>query len=136
MHGRAFLDLARELVAGKTEAPWRGAVIHGYYALLLECREALDRWGRPVPPHQGVHSFVRLKLIYAGDADLKQIGYTLDDLSQFRNQASYDLKPAPEFASDAAAQQAVQDATDCLARLDAVEADPLRLVAAIASLPP
>jgi hypothetical protein len=136
MHGRAFLDLAREVVTGKTEAHWRGAVIHAYYALLLECRETLARWGRPVPPHQSVHAFVRLKLIYAADGDLKRIGSALEDLSQFRNQASYDLKLAPEFASDSDAQQAVLAATDALALLDAIETDPARRAAAIASLPP
>jgi hypothetical protein len=45
MRGREFLELARELPASGT-APrhWRAVIIHAYYALFLECREAMSRW--------------------------------------------------------------------------------------------
>ncbi len=92
--------------------------------------------GGTVPPRQNVHAFVRLQLLYASDADLKTAGRSLDDLGLLRNRASYRLSPSKEFASGAAAQQAIQEAADHIAILDAIEADPARLAAAIASLPP
>ena len=51
MPGREFLELARELLAsGRLPRHWRAVVIHAYYALLLECRDAMTRWGLPPPP--------------------------------------------------------------------------------------
>jgi len=47
-----------------------------------------------------------------------------------------DLRPSAAFASAILAQQKVQEATDALALLDAIEADPARRAAAVASLPP
>jgi hypothetical protein len=136
MQGRAFLDVARELLLGSTEAHWRSAVVHAYYALLLECRDALAGWGVPVPPRQNVHSYVRLRFVYATDPDLKRIGIMLDTLGKQRNQANYDLRPSASFASVTLAQGMVDTATDALALLGAIEADPARRAAAIASLPP
>ena len=136
MQGRAFLDVARTLIRGTTEAYWRATVIQAYYALFLECRDALARWGIAIPPRQNVHSTVRLRFIYANNADLKQLGFVLDHWCKERNAASYDLTSLAPFATDTWAQTAIADLTASLALLDAIESDPVRPAAAIASFPP
>lgn len=136
MQGRAFLDLARDVVRGVTEVHWRGAVVHAYYALLHECHRALLAWGVVLPRRQSLHSGVRLKFAFACDRQVKDIGDALDWLVQARNKASYDLGSLTEFATDAEARDLIQQAADALALLDAIEADPVRSAAAAASLPP
>jgi hypothetical protein len=136
MQGRDFLTLARDLVLGATEARRRATVIHAYYALFLECRDALVRWGRPPPPRQNVHSEVRRCFAHARNSDMNAIGNALDTLVRDRNTASYDLTQTAPFATSLVARTAVQQAADALAQLDAIDADPARRAAAIASLPP
>jgi hypothetical protein len=136
MQGRAFLDVARDALAGTTEAHWRGAVVHAYYALMLECRDTLKRWGFSVPPRQNMHSWVRLRFLYATDLDVKGIGRALEELVLLRNKASYDLSAVPEFASPADARKAIVRAANALVMMDSIDGDPARRAAAVASLPP
>src|SRR5260370_5867962 len=102
---------------------------------MLECREALSRWGFPAPPKHTVHHAVRQSLVFARHPDLKAIGDALDELVRRRNQAHYDLGPLPAFASPAAALHLIKRSADAIALLDAIEASPARLQQAIASLP-
>src|SRR3954470_14859402 len=124
MQGRAFLNLARRLTASQAEEDWRGAAIHAYYALMLECRDALARWGFVCPRGQGIHPWVRLRFTYAGDAHLNSLGDALDQLVRRRNKASYDLNPSPTFATVTEAALSVQQATAALALLDQIDRDP------------
>jgi hypothetical protein len=136
MQGREFLQLAREQLAGGLPRHRRGAMIHAYYALLLECREAMDRWGLPPLTRLQVHAQVRLRLFYSTDSDLQQVAKVLEDLGTDRNRANYDLSDDLLFAVPQFARDNVQAAEAALALLDAIDADPVRRAAAIASIRP
>jgi hypothetical protein len=96
----------------------------------------MTRWGLPPLTRQQVHSQVRLRLVYATNTDLKDIGFKLERLATERNLASYDLRPLAQFATAAAASTELQSAADALALLDAIDADPVRRSAAIGSIRP
>jgi len=131
MRGRAFLLVARDDVKGQTEAHWRAAAGRAYYALFLEARDALQRWGMPPTPHQSVHWFVRLRFYNRVNADLNAIGLVLDGLSRLRNEADYRLVVPGQFIDNKEAQRAIAKATNAIGLLDQIEADPQRRNAAI-----
>jgi hypothetical protein len=133
MNGRDFLAIARELVIGTTPAHWRAAAGRSYYALLLEGREALRRWGFAIPVDDRVHRFVRLTFTYAADPDLHALGLNLDHLVQLRNKADYDLA-SPRFGNSRQALRAIGLSADSITKLDALEADLARRAAAIADI--
>ncbi len=134
MRGREYLELAREILPGGAERHRRGAAGRAYYALFLEGREALARWGFVPARHENAHHYVRLHFLIPADPDLKQIGRVLDDLIRLRNQADYTLSPIREFQSDTAARDAIQRTADSIDLLDAIEAGPARLAAAVAAI--
>jgi hypothetical protein len=136
MDGRALLDVSRELAAGPTEAHWRSSVGRSYYALLHIILGSLGRWGFAAPPRDKVHTFARLKFVYAADPDLKRIGLTLEALAQLRNVADYQLGRSGTFASARVAASALADAESAIALLDALESDPARRAAAARTIPP
>ncbi len=136
MDGRAFLDVARELAAGSSEPHWRSSVGRSYYALLHEVLGTLQRWGFSLPPRDKVHTFARLKLVYATDPDLKRIGLTLEALGRLRNAADYQLSTSGPFLSARIATSALADSEAAILLVDAIEADPARRQAAVGSVPP
>jgi hypothetical protein len=110
--------------------------VDAYYALFLECRDALFRWGFVHPRRDNIHTWVRLRFTYSSQSDLKQIADALDKLVRRRNQASYDFTPSTVFASPVTALDTIQEAVDALALLDPIDLDPVRRATAIASIPP
>lgn len=87
-------------------------------------------------PRQQVHAQVRLRLAYATDPDLKEIGQRLEELGRHRNSASYDLRDLPLFATEIEAIHDVKASADAIALLDTIDADPVRRAAAAASIRP
>ena len=136
MDGRAFLEVARELASGATEAHWRTAAGRAYYALMLEGRAFLQRWGFAAGPRENVHAFVRLKFMYASDPDLKQVGWALDLLSQLRNEADYQPASPGSFTTADRVNLAISDAARAIDLLDQIDGDAARRAAAIASIRP
>ncbi len=105
-----------------------------YYALLHEVLGALRRWSFALPPRDKVHSFARIKFVYATDPDLKRTGLTLEALGRLRNAADYQLATSGPFVSPRIAASALRDAESALALLDAIEADPARRAGAVRTL--
>jgi hypothetical protein len=136
MDGISLLDIGRELAAGSTEAHWRSSVGRTYYALLHEVLGALARWGFALPSRDKVHSFARLKFIYATHPDLKRIGLALESLGRLRNAADYQIGTSGPFASARIAVSVLKDAESAVALLDAIEADPARRAGAVRTIPP
>jgi hypothetical protein len=134
MDGRAFLDIARELVRGTTEAHRRSAAGRAYYALMLEVRDRLARWGFSCPPRDKVHHFARHRLLVPNDADLNDAARALDELSRLRNAADYELSSPGQFATDSRAQAAIRRAATAITTLDTIDADAARRAVAIAAI--
>jgi hypothetical protein len=136
MEGRAFLESAKRLIGSTAEEDWRTAAGRAYYALMLEGREVLHRWGFVAPNNDKVHSYVRLRFVYATDPDLKTIGYLLEDLTKLRNAADYKLNTLGPFASLSPTRQAILDSSAGIVKLAGIDADPVRRAAAIAAIRP
>jgi hypothetical protein len=134
MNGRAFVNVARQLLAGATESHWRTAAGRAYYGLLLEAWEALQRWGFVIPPRVNLHHFIRQRFVFPADADLKIIGGFLDQLGQLRNRADYRLAVAGPFAFAAPSTRAVNESEQSILMLDQIEANPVRRAAAVAAI--
>jgi uncharacterized protein (UPF0332 family) len=121
MTGRDFLAVANALAAGPTEAEWRSAISRAYYAAFHTAREFLIRLRFRVPAGEQAHAYLWLRLSNTGDPAADSIGRLLRDLRGRRNNADYDLgRPR----SRANADDAVTDARDLIARMDAFVGTP------------
>lgn len=134
MEGRKFLNPAKVLAARTGEEYGRAAVGRAYYALMLECREAFQRWGFVIPRRDNVHTFLRLRFCRNGNHTLETIGDALTDLGQLRNTADYETSALGLFTANVTAQRAIQKAQDTIALLDGINTDSNQQNAAIAAL--
>ena len=134
MDGRRFLASAQRLLLGTDEADWRTAAGRACYAIMLEARAALLRWGFTIPRRDQLHAFVRQRFAYPALRELRGIGRVLEDLNRLRNQADYDITGPGPFADTKAARKAIKESGDALAALDAIESDPAVRAAAVAAI--
>jgi hypothetical protein len=134
MDGRNFLEVAREVVNGPTEAHWRTAVGRAYYAVMLTLRDAFVRWGLSALPPASVHQGVHRRVFTSMDADMKQIGRWLVRLRDLRGFADYELVGRREFSTGGEAQRSIRKATDALRLFDAIDADGPRRAAITAEI--
>ena len=133
MKPRLFLDAAKRQMAVSREENRRTAAGRAYYALLLECRDVLTRWGFVAPRSETVHRFVRLHFYTATIPDLVSIGTHLGIISQWRTKADYEMT-SPLFAADKVAFEAISKAENALVLLDAIDGNPGLRTAAIADI--
>jgi hypothetical protein len=123
MQGRVFIDVARRNLSGGTESFWRAAAGRAYYAIMLEARDVLARWGLQPPPRNNIHYFVQSRFNVGPDPGVLTIGATLNRLKGLRTGADYDLSALPKFRTDVAAIDAVQKAEEAIQLLDVLIAD-------------
>lgn len=121
MIGRDFLAVATALAAGTTEAEWRSAISRAYYAAFHSARELMSRLRFRVPAGEQAHAYLWLRLGNTGNPAADVIGRLLRDLRGRRNNADYDLGRPRTRAN---AVDAVTDARDLIARMDALVGTP------------
>jgi hypothetical protein len=102
--------------------------------VVLEGRDALQRWGFPIPSREQLHYFVLTRFRDPADADLTQIGDHLDALRKLRNLADYELRASRTFVTSGPAQQAIQSAEAALHLLDQIDGTLQRRNLAVAAI--
>ena len=75
-----------------------------------------------------------LRFQYAASEDSRDIAWRLDDLVKLRNDADYKLATPGAFRDPVAADVASLNAAALIDLLDAIEADPARRAAVVASI--
>jgi hypothetical protein len=132
MTGRDFLNVARVAVEDLAEEWQRTAASRGYYALFLECRDAVARWGFAPSSIYQAHAAIRNRLLATNHPDLKSFGRSLADLFDLRAQADYDM--LTPFAPPFQVELYLDEAEAAIALLDETDNDPGKRAAAIAAL--
>jgi hypothetical protein len=132
--GRAFLDSVRLLLTVPSEANRRSAAGPLYCALLNEARDALERWGYPVPARADVPSFVLAPLATVPNMDLVRVADPLEQCEHFRELADDSRTRLTIFDDDGEAKRLLLLAVIAIDVLDQIESDTARRAAVIADL--
>ncbi len=120
---RDFLNVARTLALGTTEAEWRSAVSRAYYAVFHESGSLLRNLGFRVPRVESGHAYVWRRLSNSGNFEVDKAGRALNDFRGRRNHADYQEQPP---VSQVQAEDAVKLAEDILEAIDAALVEPVR----------
>jgi hypothetical protein len=131
--GRDFLDTADRLSKLSAESDWRSAASRSYYAVYLECREALIQWGFSFPIRAS-HLEVSRRFAFPKNNDLNQIAALFQNLSSLRNKADYDLGSSGSFATPSQSTNSVAQGRAAIKLLDSLSADAARRAQAIADI--
>jgi uncharacterized protein (UPF0332 family) len=123
MSGREFLQVARDLLAGSTEAAWRSSVSRAYYAAFHVARQRLEESGFTVPRGERAHAYLWLRLSNCGDPQVQDTGRRLNALRGQRNRADYDVDTP--FSHPTADGQ-VRIAEAIIQTIDAAAVEPTR----------
>jgi uncharacterized protein (UPF0332 family) len=123
MSGREFLLVARDLLAGSTEAGWRSSVSRAYYAAFHVARQRLEEFGFTVPRGERAHAYLWLRLSNCGDPQVQDSGQRLNALRGQRNRADYDVGKA---FSHPTADGEVRIAESIIQIIDAAAVEPTR----------
>jgi hypothetical protein len=94
----------------------------------------LSQWGFIIPRRVQIHTHVRFRFTIPANNDLRFVGNFLDPLGTLRNRADYETSAPGVFANHRPARFAVADAQGAIDRLDAINADPARVAAAVAAI--
>jgi uncharacterized protein YodC (DUF2158 family) len=89
MRPRDFLNVAEGLASSRSEAARRTATGRAYYAALMECHEALARWGVKIKSEAGMHQKVQRCFDSARDRRLHSVWRALKRLVGLRQAADY-----------------------------------------------
>lgn len=134
MDGRLFLQVARVLAVEDDEASLRTAAGRAYYALFIEARDALMRWGLAPQTQFQVHVRVRELFDRTRVSDLSFIGDKLRELHILRNRADYENDQGSPFDSFFVIEEAIHDAESAIQLLLQIDGESARRDAAIAAI--
>ncbi|MFM9961163.1 MAG: HEPN domain-containing protein [Planctomycetaceae bacterium] len=87
-----FLQLARELSAGPSEAYWRTAVSRAYYASFHLVRQRLSEWGFHIRKSDQAHAGMSRRLGVLALDGWDDLARDLSQLRTDRNFADYDIE--------------------------------------------
>ncbi len=104
MDGKDFIQVAKDLTKGLSEAHWRSSISRSYYAAFHRSRQFVVRKGTQVPPTGNAHMIVRDCLIASKDPEVSALGSILGDLHAKRRKADYDLDTVMISSTDATMQ--------------------------------